>query len=182
MAKRELSSTLRSLKFMQRATQREEKAKAEQEAKAEVQVVLTQENKKCLVVMEGNTPGGAVCGRMSFQGFNPSVEKLREEAKHAHTHQQQGVSSSSGREREEPERDDGFSQSRPQALDTAGAESDLDRDLKRKQPETETGKQNSKKNGPKEGQPLPSRSFYKQKREKLDWAVLRPPKQQNRRG
>ncbi|KAG9454658.1 hypothetical protein H6P81_007562 [Aristolochia fimbriata] len=178
MAKRELSSTLRSLKFMQRAAQREEKAKAEQEAKAEVQVVLTQEKKKCLVIMDGNTPVGAR-GRMSFQGFNPSVEKLSEEEKNARIHQQEAVSTSSGGEKDQPGRD-GFSSGHPRVLDTAGTECNSDRDLKRKQPETEPGKQNTENNGQREVQrhSLPN----KQKKEKLDWAVLRPPKQQNRRG
>ncbi|XVF68799.1 hypothetical protein PTKIN_Ptkin11bG0030300 [Pterospermum kingtungense] len=77
MAKRELSSTLRGLKFMQRAAQREEKVKKEEEFKPVASSTIT---RKCVVIMEGDPHPGAVVGRMSFQSFNPSVDKLNEEA------------------------------------------------------------------------------------------------------
>ncbi|EOY33994.1 Scarecrow-like transcription factor 11, putative isoform 2 [Theobroma cacao] len=71
MAKRELSSTLRGLKFMQRAAQREEKVKKEEEVNPEGSNTIT---KKCVVIMEGDPHPGAIVGRMSFQSFNPSID------------------------------------------------------------------------------------------------------------
>ncbi|XP_050290871.1 uncharacterized protein LOC126729578 isoform X2 [Quercus robur] len=81
MAKREISSTLRNLKFMQRAAQREENTKKEEEVKlvgnfSSPSIV----NRKCLVIMEGDPHPGAINGRMSFQSFNPSIDKLNEAA------------------------------------------------------------------------------------------------------
>ncbi|XP_048136247.1 uncharacterized protein LOC115746066 isoform X2 [Rhodamnia argentea] len=81
MAKRELSSTLRNLKFMQRAAAREEKPKKEGEAKANGDFLSSASvRKKCVVIMEGDPHPGAVIGRMSFQCFNPSIDKMNEEA------------------------------------------------------------------------------------------------------
>ncbi|XP_061337917.1 uncharacterized protein LOC133284824 isoform X2 [Gastrolobium bilobum] len=77
MAKRELSNTLKNLKFMQRATLREEKTKKEEEVKPDVNFGTT--TRKCVVIMEGDPHPGALKGRMSFQSFNPSVDKLNEE-------------------------------------------------------------------------------------------------------
>ncbi|PPR87456.1 hypothetical protein GOBAR_AA33232 [Gossypium barbadense] len=74
MAKRELSSTLRGLKFMQRAAQREDKVKKE-EVKPEESSAIT---RKCVVIMEGDPHPGAVVGRMSFLSFNPSIDIVGE--------------------------------------------------------------------------------------------------------
>ncbi|KAL5709564.1 hypothetical protein ACHQM5_020240 [Ranunculus cassubicifolius] len=71
MAKRELSSNLKNLKFMQRAAA---KPKNEEEEKP----VISTGNRKCIVIMEGNPHPGAIKGRMSFQSFNPSIDKLNE--------------------------------------------------------------------------------------------------------
>ncbi|CAM0878666.1 unnamed protein product [Alopecurus aequalis] len=95
-AKKGLSSTLRNLKFMQRAAvaqKLEEKADVEVEMEpAAAEVVMTpaangggvgssvQVTRKCVVVMEGNPHPGAVKGRMSFQNFNPAIDKLNDEA------------------------------------------------------------------------------------------------------
>ncbi|VAH56610.1 unnamed protein product [Triticum turgidum subsp. durum] len=93
-AKKGLSSTLRNLKFMQRAAvaqKIEDKADVEVE-EAAAEVVMTpaangggvsssvQVARKCVVVMEGNPHPGALKGRMSFQNFNPSIDKLNDEA------------------------------------------------------------------------------------------------------
>uniref|UniRef100_A0A0A9D2I2 Uncharacterized protein n=1 Tax=Arundo donax TaxID=35708 RepID=A0A0A9D2I2_ARUDO len=43
-----------------------------------------QVSRKCIVIMEGNPHPGAVKGRMSFQNFNPSIDKLNEEARDDH--------------------------------------------------------------------------------------------------
>uniref|UniRef100_A0A804N029 Uncharacterized protein n=1 Tax=Zea mays TaxID=4577 RepID=A0A804N029_MAIZE len=83
-AKREISSTLRNLKFMQRGAAAQ---KAEEKAEVEVQeeeVVMApsggfassaQVVRKCIVIMEGNPHPGAIKGRMSFQNFNPSIDR-----------------------------------------------------------------------------------------------------------
>jgi len=82
-AKREISSTLRNLKFMQRGAAAQ---KVEEKAKVEVQEEVAaaapsggfgssaQVARKCIVIMEGNPHPGAVKGRMSFQNFNPSID------------------------------------------------------------------------------------------------------------
>ncbi|BAT91851.1 hypothetical protein VIGAN_07048800 [Vigna angularis var. angularis] len=81
MARRELSSTLKNLKFMQRAAVREEKTKREEDIKPDVSIITTPTTvtRKCVVIMEGDPHPGALKGRMSFQSFNPSVDKLNEE-------------------------------------------------------------------------------------------------------
>jgi hypothetical protein len=85
-AKRELSSTLRNLKFMQRAAvaqKVEEKPKVEAAAAEEEEVVTVPSGgvgssvkvaRKCVVIMEGNPHPGAAKGRMSFLNFNPSID------------------------------------------------------------------------------------------------------------
>ncbi|XP_004507176.1 uncharacterized protein [Cicer arietinum] len=73
MAKRELSSTLKNLKFMQRASLIEEKTNIKVEVKHGTNSPTT---RKCVVLTEGDPHPSALKGRMSFQNFNPSVEKL----------------------------------------------------------------------------------------------------------
>ncbi|WMV32177.1 hypothetical protein MTR67_025562 [Solanum verrucosum] len=80
MAKRELSGTLRNLKFMQRASLREEKPKKEEEVVTDGNFPSSSAPKRCVIIMEGDPHPGAIKGRMSFQGFNPSIDKLSEEA------------------------------------------------------------------------------------------------------
>lgn len=81
MSKRELSSTLRNLKFMQRANQKEEKSKKEEEVKPEDNFFSPNTVKrKCVVIMEGDPHPGATKGRMSFQNFNPAIDKLNDAA------------------------------------------------------------------------------------------------------
>lgn len=87
MVKRELSSSLRNLKFMQRAIQREEMMKKQEadDVKPDGGVgglTLTSDAatqlSKCVVVMEGDPKPGVIKGRISFKGFNPLIEKLNE--------------------------------------------------------------------------------------------------------
>lgn len=180
MAKRELSSTLKNLKFMQRAAHKEEKAKKEEEVKSEWNFTSPDTVKrKCVVVMEGDPHPGAVIGRMSFQSFNPSIDKLNEAA--ASTHQPEAsatcFSSQIGRNalRENGSLEDGAECSKADKCDANG-------DLKRKQSEADPDQQypnKSSKHVQAGKQALPSyhKSSHKQvKREKLDWSVLRPPK------
>ncbi|CAN4102459.1 unnamed protein product [Withania somnifera] len=70
MAKRELSGTLRNLKFMQRAALREEKSKKEEEVIPDRNFPSSSAPKRCVVIMEGDPHPGVIMGRMSFQGFN----------------------------------------------------------------------------------------------------------------
>ncbi|RLM93161.1 uncharacterized protein C2845_PM08G05430 [Panicum miliaceum] len=141
-AKREISSTLRNLKFMQRgaaAQNVEEKAKVE--VQEEVVVAPSggfgssaQVARKCIVIMEGNPHPGAVKGRMSFQNFNPSIDKLNEEARgdcesesaSPSNHHQDSANSSRG---------DEVPGSRFRGFDIESSESISLNELKRKQPE-----------------------------------------------
>ncbi|XP_024981048.1 uncharacterized protein LOC112517898 isoform X2 [Cynara cardunculus var. scolymus] len=80
MAKRELSNTLKNLKFMQRGANKEEKTKKEEEVIPDGNFPSFITTKKCVVIMEGDPTPGAIRGRMSFQSFNPSIDKLNDEA------------------------------------------------------------------------------------------------------
>ncbi|PAN32207.1 hypothetical protein PAHAL_5G471400 [Panicum hallii] len=141
-AKREISSTLRNLKFMQRGAAAQ---KVEEKAKVEVQeeVVVAssggsgssaQVARKCIVIMEGNPHPGAVKGRMSFQNFNPSIDKLNEEARgdresesaSPSNHHQDSANSSRG---------DEVPGSRFRGFDIESSESISLNELKRKEPE-----------------------------------------------
>ncbi|XWS28814.1 hypothetical protein CRYUN_Cryun25bG0103700 [Craigia yunnanensis] len=167
MAKRELSSTLRGLKFMQRAAQREEKVKKEEEVKLEGSSTIT---RKCMVIMEGDPHPGAIVGRMSFQSFNPSIDKLNGEASNLCRPDASGgrtLSSENG--------------SAFEAADCSKVGRD-NGDLKRKQSDIDSEPQYPNKS-PKNGHGVQSSqstskgsSKKQSKREKLDWNVLRPPK------
>ncbi|XP_029120222.1 uncharacterized protein [Elaeis guineensis] len=188
MAKRELSNTLKNLKFMQRAAQREAKPK-EESVKADGRfggsAVPT---RRCIVIMEGNPHPGALKGRMSFQSFNPSIEKLNEEATNIHQMQ----TSSSNNDHQNGgiyNRVDGSSAVRSEDSTIASQENISDVDLKRKKPEMEMETSSPHKvlksvSGDGDGQSsskINRKGSYKQhKREKLDWNVLRPPKSTNK--
>ncbi|KAJ0720708.1 putative M-phase phosphoprotein [Helianthus annuus] len=53
-----------------------------------------------MVVMEGDPSPGAIRGRMSFQSFNPSIDKLNEEA--SNPRQSEGDSMCSGNQGGKP--------------------------------------------------------------------------------
>ncbi|KAK8490422.1 hypothetical protein V6N13_076437 [Hibiscus sabdariffa] len=165
MAKRELSSTLRGLKFMQRAAQREEKVIKEEEVKPEGISTIT---RKCVVIMEGDPRPGATVGRMSFQSFNPSIDKLNEAATNVCRPDASGgrnLSSENG--------------SASEATDCSKVgmdEHEGNGDLKRKQSDMVSEAAYPNKS-PKNGNAIHSSSSKNQsKREKLNWNVLRPPK------
>ncbi|XP_021278020.1 uncharacterized protein LOC110411967 [Herrania umbratica] len=171
MAKRELSSTLRGLKFMQRAAQREEKVKKEEDVNPEGSNTIT---RKCVVIMEGDPHPGAIVGRMSFQSFNPSIDKLNEDASNVCQPDASGGRTLSSEHRSESE---GADCSRVRTYKYEG-----NGDLKRKQSDMVSEPEYANKS-PKNGhgvQSSPSSSkasSQKQsKREKLDWKLLRPPK------
>ncbi|KAM0067275.1 putative M-phase phosphoprotein [Helianthus debilis subsp. tardiflorus] len=176
MAKRELSSTLKNLKFIQRGAKKEENTKKEEE-------VIPDGNfgsyitKKCMVIMEGDPSPGAIKGRMSFQSFNPSIDKLNEEA--SNPRQSDGDATSSGDQGGKPSnRDYGESVSLNNNK-TNG-------DLKRKQAEATTYVQlTNKSENIIEGNTGSSSNNSRKKshkRGKLDFNVLRSPKSQNRTG
>nr|XP_016471366.1 PREDICTED: uncharacterized protein LOC107793513 [Nicotiana tabacum] len=195
MAKRELSSTLRNLKFMQRAALREEKPKKEEveevegaEEEVEEEEVIPGGNfpssapKRCVVIREGDPHPGATRGRMSFQCFNPSIDKLREEASKPHSEGSAACSSEASEINSK--RENGTSQC---GLENSNVEDSChspNEDLKRKQDDTSSEAQYPNKShkrvlGNPESSPSSSRSS--QKPHGLDWSVLKPPKSQKKR-
>ncbi|XP_072982334.1 uncharacterized protein [Typha latifolia] len=189
MAKRELSSNIRNMKFMQRAAlvHKAEKPKEEEENEkikpdAEFHAPALPV-RKCIVIMEGNPQPEALKGRMSFQSFNPSIDKINDEA--ASINQMQ-TSPSSTRDQNSLScnRVDSSGDSKD-----ANTENDSPSDLKRKQPEREADKASPKKllksiGGDYDGQSSfqnNRRGHHKsEKREKLDWNALRRPKTTNK--
>ncbi|KAG6631441.1 hypothetical protein I3843_13G078200 [Carya illinoinensis] len=171
MAKRELSSTLRNLKFMQRAASREENKKKEEEFKSDGNFCSPSTiNRKCVVIMEGDPHPGAIKGRMSFQSFNPSIDKLTEAAENTVS-----ATSFDSKHEELSFRED---------ADGAGC-SNVEKsnckangDLKRKQLEVVYDTKNRSKlpkdvQGSQQSSPNNSKgSFKKPKDRKLDWSVL----------
>ncbi|KAL2508415.1 scarecrow-like transcription factor 11 (SCL11) [Forsythia ovata] len=184
MAKREISSTLKSLKFMQRAVQKEEKPKKEGEVIPAGDFPSSTAPKRCVVIIEGDPHPTTTRGRMSFLSFNPSIDKLNEEA--VDLTQPEACATSSGRQRETMlTRENGTSQDGSHNLEPGTLSGDANGDLKRKQADTsEAPYQNtSRKNFQDDQQSSPSSSSTQNqhKREKLDWCVLRPPKRQNKK-
>ncbi|XP_009364370.1 uncharacterized protein LOC103954284 [Pyrus x bretschneideri] len=184
MAKRELSSTLRNLKFMQRATQRE--VKKEEDVKPAVDFAFpSHQIRKCVVIMEGDPQPEAVRGRMSFQSFNPSIDKLNQVSENPG---QPAATSSSIQSEKVSFRENGSSMDEAECSNTDKSNGDPNGDHKRKQSEVGSGKQLPNKS-PKLNQvgqqssPNTSKgSFRKPKGENLNWNVLRPSKGQNKRG
>ncbi|KAG8387864.1 hypothetical protein BUALT_Bualt02G0065600 [Buddleja alternifolia] len=204
MAKRELSSTLKNLKFMQRANQKEEEAakKEEEEVIPAGDFPSSSAVKRCaatvwvsmdgghgsgtglrfsIVIAEGDPHPGATRGRMSFLSFNPSIDKLNGEG--SDPNETETATTSSGRQSETiPVRENGSDD-----LELDGSNNDANGDLKRKQAEvaSEANYPNKSWKVFSENQhssPTSNRSSQKKhKREKLDWSVLRPPKHQSKR-
>ncbi|KAL9322892.1 hypothetical protein ACSQ67_010945 [Phaseolus vulgaris] len=181
MARRELSSTLKNLKFMQRAAVREEKTKREEEIKPDVSIGTTSTavTRKCVVIMEGDPHPGALKGRMSFLSFNPSVDKLNEEE--ARLHQPATETTVSRNQNASVSvRDNNFSVESPECVKIDKKNMEVNGHVKRKQSEvvSETQYPNkSPKNDHDDKQSLPSSSLGTFKRpsgDKLDWNVLRP--------
>ncbi|KAF7027651.1 hypothetical protein CFC21_039678 [Triticum aestivum] len=196
-AKKGLSSTLRNLKFMQRAAvaqKIEDKADVEVE-EAAAEVVMTpaangggvgssvQVARKCVVVMEGNPLPGAVKGRMSFQNFNPSIDKLNDEASGRPT--QSASPSNSQQDSANTSRVDDISASRFRSFNVDSSESISLNELKRKEPELEMETPPSRKLPKTAGQSVDGQpssqsngrgSGKSNKHEKLDFNLLRKRK------
>ncbi|CAL0329148.1 unnamed protein product [Lupinus luteus] len=185
MARREISSTLKNLKFMQRAALREEKTKKEEDGvivKSDANFPTTSTiTRKCVVIVEGDPCPGTVKGRMSFQSFNPSIDKLNEEeAKVGQPAAETTVSknqSGNGSFRENSTGVEG-----PESASIGKTSHEVNGNLKRKQVEVvgedqypnksskndQGNRQSSEKNS--------LGSFKKPNGDKLDWNILRPSK------
>ncbi|ESQ42411.1 hypothetical protein EUTSA_v10014846mg [Eutrema salsugineum] len=168
MAKREISSTLRNLKFMQRSASKEEKKKIVEEPNGNFPSLGTVA-KKCVVITDWDPQPRPLLGRMSFQSFNPSIEKLHEEAK---TDASPTSSSSNG----------GRMSSSEAKVETTR---ETNGDLKRKQSDGVSEEKNHPNKSPRNNdKPSPSykKGFKKPKSKKVDWSVLKPPKPQTKKG
>eukprot|EP00892_Ulva_mutabilis_P012179 jgi/Ulvmu1/9333/UM050_0083.1 len=79
-----ISTKLMGLKFMQRAQAKKELSIQEKAAKKALEEerfqLETEQEAKCVVVVEEEMFSGS--GRISFQNFNPDVEKINEEHQH----------------------------------------------------------------------------------------------------
>uniref|UniRef100_A0A2P2JC40 Uncharacterized protein LOC105138367 n=2 Tax=Rhizophora mucronata TaxID=61149 RepID=A0A2P2JC40_RHIMU len=181
MAKRELSSTLRNLKFMQRAVQREGKRNKEEEDVKPVGNFSSSDIRKCVVIMEGDPHPGAAIGRMSFGSFNPSVDKLNEEVADLRSPEPSGGNTtiSSSQSGDMPLRDNRSSLNGTENSNSAKRKQEINGDLKRKQTETEDQNKLAKVVRDRSvSSPYSSEGSFKQpKREKLDWNVLIPKRQ-----
>ncbi|KAI3916650.1 hypothetical protein MKW98_026392 [Papaver atlanticum] len=184
MAKRELSSTLKNLKFMQRGALKVEKAK-EEEVVVEAKEVTNfsspnnTQKKKCVVILEGNPHPGSLKGRMSFQSFNPVIDKLTEEA--ANPGQSQMPSPSS--DGKAPDRENGslrVESDRASVAKLDGYYEDDDESVTEIQQPNKPPKDLRGGRGQRSSENNSRGSHKKQKREKLDWNHLRPPKAQKR--
>jgi rRNA-processing protein FCF1 len=102
-----LSGRLQGLKFMQRARKREEALQKQQQEEEESSVEddshwvapghnTAAASRKCVVIVEGDPKPSATLGRMSFQNFNPAVEKIVEEVEMRRQNLRQGMSTANG--------------------------------------------------------------------------------------
>ncbi|CAN8301297.1 unnamed protein product [Cochlearia groenlandica] len=180
MEKREISSTLRNLKFMQRSALKDEKKKKKNVEEPTVNFPSSLNvAKKCVVITDWDPRPRALLGRMSFQSFNPSIEKLNEEAINVGKTDASPSSSSSN----------GYSLSEPECSKVEPSR-ETNGDLKRKQSEIDSEEQNHPNKPPRKYQssdkPSPSNrkgdGFKKPKSKKVDWSVLKPPKPQTKKG
>ncbi|KAL9679236.1 hypothetical protein QQ045_017092 [Rhodiola kirilowii] len=181
MAGREISSTLRNLKFMQRAVQKEEKKKEVEEVASNGGFGSSAAvRKKCVVIMEGDPHPGAVKGRMSFQRFNPSIDKLADELDNS--------SRDPGARTPSSQNDSSMNVERRTNEDNDA--SDIQKDLKRKQSISESEETQYPNKSPKNvhsnrhasaSATSSSKKGSNKKHEKNNWSVLRPPKGQSGR-
>ncbi|KAK4763778.1 hypothetical protein SAY87_013216 [Trapa incisa] len=184
MVKRELSNNLRNMKFMQRALSGDEKSKKEEEdAKPDEKFFnSTAATRKCVVIVEGDPHPAAAGGRMSFQNFNPLIEKINEaqtigEAPTISPNSQGACV-----------RENVSSSGRAECMDMDEETHKANGNLKRKHDEVVECAHNPTE-APRNGQSIQNpphsktrRSRKKSKHEKVDWSVLRPPKYQQMKG
>ncbi|KAJ4911046.1 scarecrow-like transcription factor 11 (SCL11) [Raphanus sativus] len=175
MAKREISSTLRNLKFMQRSALKEEekKKKTDEEPNGSLPSLGTVvAKKKCVVITDWDPQPGALLGRMSFQSFNPSIEKLNEEA------------ISSGGETDAPPTSSSsssggkMSYSEPNKVERSRETTNGGGDFKRKQPEEQ--QHHPSKSMRSSDKPSPSNRQTDGFKKPKSWSGLKPPKTQTK--
>ncbi|KAJ8747708.1 hypothetical protein K2173_013114 [Erythroxylum novogranatense] len=131
--------------------------------------------------MEGDPHPGAAFGRMSFGSFNPSVDKLNENATNLDSPEASanatGFSSQTG---DASFTDNGSSLDGAESPGAAKPKSESNGDHKRKQSEMLSVPDNQHKSpkisqvGLQSSSCSSKGSFKQQKREKLDWSILRP--------
>ncbi|CAN1167156.1 hypothetical protein LINPERHAP2_LOCUS27069 [Linum perenne] len=181
MAKREISSTLKNLKFMQRGAAKVEKPKEKEEE------VIPNGNffspggvRKCVVVMEGDPHPGAVIGRMSFGSFNPSVDKLNDEATNSDSPGSAGQAAKSSVSRE----NGSSSADAPEPSETVTPNPNSG-DQKRKQADVASERENSNmpgkayESGEQSSLRNTKKGSFRQKRQKLDFNALRSKNRNN---
>ncbi|KAI4373455.1 hypothetical protein MLD38_011580 [Melastoma candidum] len=195
MAKRELSSTLRNLKFMQRAANPE--GKAVQKDKEDAQEVKSEADdgnfvssdsltKRCVVIVEGDPHPGAVIGRMSFQSFNPSVDKMNgitpDDTQTDTEPEVPSISAAAAQREKASLRKNPMAMNEEDSMDFREPKSGGSGDLKRKQSPV-AGETHYPNKSPRNGVSnqgsagAKDRSSNKRsKKDKLDWNILRPSK------
>ncbi|CAI0539839.1 unnamed protein product [Linum tenue] len=180
MAKREISSTLKNLKFMQRGAPKEVKPEKQEEVQPNGNFVSPGGIRKCVVIMEGDPHPAAAIGRMSFGSFNPSVDKLNEET--ANLTSREPASSSGGHTTANASlsRENGLSPEVAECSDTAMPDSHGSGDQKRKQPDAVSETENSINTvaeavdgGDQSRRKKSKNASFRQKGQKLDFTVLR---------
>ncbi|XP_062189381.1 uncharacterized protein LOC133892428 isoform X3 [Phragmites australis] len=137
-----------------------------------------------IVIMEGNPHPGAVKGRMSFQNFNPSIDKLNGEAR-GDCQTESASPSNYHQDSANSSRGDEVLASRFRDSNIDSSESISLNELKRKQPELEMETPPSHKlpkatgrnvDGGSSSQSNGHGSRNSNKREKFDFNLLRPKK------
>ncbi|CAM0878500.1 unnamed protein product [Alopecurus aequalis] len=162
----------------------EEKADVEAEMEPAA-AVEGSARRSSVVVMEGNPHPGAVKGRMSFQNFNPAIDKLNDEAS-GRPSQSASPSTSQQDDANTTRTDDVSAASRFRDFNIDTSESISLNELKRKEPEldmeTPPSRRQLKPVGHSaDGQSSSQRNGFgsrkrSNKREKLDYNLLRQRK------
>ncbi|XP_061368488.1 uncharacterized protein LOC133311449 [Gastrolobium bilobum] len=179
MARRELSSTLKNLKFMQRAALREERTKKEDDVKpARNFPINSNVTRKCVVIIEGDPHPSALKGRMSFQSFNPSVDKLNDEEEARLGQPAAETTISRNQSGNVCFRENSSLVEGPECSNLDKKKSEVNGNVKRKQVELNCEAQYPNKlpkndQGNRQSSP---KNFNKPMGDKLDWNVLRPSK------
>ncbi|KAK9755256.1 hypothetical protein RND81_01G013100 [Saponaria officinalis] len=188
MGKMEMSTVLKNLKFMQRAAQKEEKIKEEEQPKADGNFIPPSNvNRKCVVILEGDPQPGTVRGRMSFQNFNPTIDKLNEDEEANGREAEASTSALFQSGRSTTDRIDRKKKSSESTTSMDLGDNNGDGERKRKQPKDIAQTSNPKKQqknsqGNKQHSSSVNGSSNTQpKRDKLDFNVLVPPKSQSKR-
>nr|ABK22379.1 unknown [Picea sitchensis] len=167
-----------SFSFMQRSRQKEESVKKEEQE----QVISPKSgNWKCVVIMEGDPTPGAVIGRMSFQNFNPSIDKLSDEVEDIDDKHSISTTGIADRKGMKSDRDNEVSHSGNDDVNK-NRENDDSEDLQSKKLKVEADVQtsylsptNSKRHNLGQSSSVEGRKNSQQEYHRLDLKHLRPP-------